>query len=75
VRNFTFRLKDEVVRGMTREQYKAASHWVRWCAWKVDKMINWSDLVLYGRSEMLCRDLVEEIKPSKAYVPDMGIPF
>ena len=64
-RHFSFKLKDDVVRGMNREQYKAASHQVRWWAWKVSQMINWdkfhkhiSDSLIYGRSEILYEDLL-----------------
>jgi len=64
-RHFTFQLKDEIVRGMNREQYKSASHMVRWWAWKISNMINWdkfhkhiSDSLLYGRSIVRYEDLL-----------------
>ena len=64
-RHFTFKLKDDVVRGMTRKQYKAASHWVRWLAWYLDGKMNWdairkhiTDAMIYGRSEYFAKDLL-----------------
>ena len=63
-RHFAFKLKDEFIRGMTREQYKAASHIVRWWAWKIGQMINWdkfnkhiSDSLLYGQSIIRYEDM------------------
>jgi len=64
-KHFTFKLKDEFVRGMTRQQYKAVTHWARWLAWNIDRKMNWDaikrhieDLAIYGRSEYCYEDLV-----------------
>ena len=64
-RRFTFRLKDEVVRGMTREQYKAASHYLRWLARYIHQKIDWgkfekrlNDTIILGRHEVFCGDLL-----------------
>ncbi len=65
-RHFTFRLKDDVIRGMNREQYKSASHWARYAAWIVSQRINWdkfhkhlADCLVYGRSEIAYEDLLK----------------
>ena len=65
-RHFTFRLKDSIVRGMTREQYYKVSHWVRYLAWKIEEQTNWtkfykhfSDLILYGNSKLCFEDLLK----------------
>lgn len=64
-RHFSFKLKNEFVQGMTREQYKFASHMVRWWGWRLDQMINWdkfnkyiSDSLVYGRSVICYEDLL-----------------
>lgn len=64
-RHFFFELKDDVVRGMTRKQYKAASHYVRWTTHFIDSKIGWDrvqdhfrDVMLYGRSEFHYEDML-----------------
>ena len=64
-RHFSFKLKDEVVRSMNREQYEAARHYVRWAARYTDFAINWDkfrericDIIVYGRSEISFEDLL-----------------
>lgn len=64
-RHFTFKLKDEFIRSMNREQYKTASHNARWFARHIDKLMNWevitkkfTDLVIYGRCEYRYEDLL-----------------
>lgn len=65
-RHFSFKLKDEVIRGMNRQQYYSAKHLVRWWAWKVDKMINWdkfqkhiTNVMLYGHGFIDGRDFIK----------------
>ena len=64
-RHFRFVLKDEFIRGMNRNQYKAASHWVRWTARFIDSRIVWDrvqdhfrDVMLYGRVEFHYEDML-----------------
>ena len=65
MRHFHLKLKDEVVRGMTRKQYYASSHYVRYVAWLTDARINWDkfyehfqDMVMFGYSKMNYRDML-----------------
>ena len=62
---FTFKLRDGAIRGMTREQYYSASHYVRYLSWKMDGMINRevfrrhiTDSLLFGYSEISVGDLM-----------------
>lgn len=58
-------LKDSVVRGMTRNEYYAASHYIRSFGRLVESKINWPlfdqkflDLALYGQSEIKYEDMI-----------------
>lgn len=64
-RHFTFQLKDEVVRGMNREQYKAVMHYLRWLARYIHQSIDWdkynqrlTDALSLGRHEVFVGDLL-----------------
>ena len=64
-RHYSFKLKDEFVRGMNRQQYKAASHWARLAARIVDSKINWDvfnrhifDTMIYGTSIIRTEDIL-----------------
>lgn len=64
-RCFSFKLKDEVVRGMNREQYKSAMHYLRWLAHYVHQSIDWdkynqrmADALVFGRHEVFVGDLL-----------------
>ncbi|KKM83800.1 hypothetical protein LCGC14_1305780 [marine sediment metagenome] len=65
MRHFRFRLKDKVIRGMTRNQYYAASHWARYCGWLMESRINWGvfdkhfqNTALYGCSKIRYLDML-----------------
>ncbi len=65
-RHFTFKLKDDIVRGMTRQQYKVATHYARLSARLIEAKINWdtvskhlADVALYGRSEICLEDMLK----------------
>ncbi len=66
-RHFAFKLKDDVVRGMTREQYYKANHWVRYAARYVEKSINWpvidrayTDTLMKGFAKFAYKELLNE---------------
>ncbi len=58
-RNFEFTIKDNYFRGMSRQQYYDAMHWLRYAVWLVSNSINWEKFhkrirhtMLYGNSEI-----------------------
>lgn len=64
-RHFTFKLKDDIIRGMNREQYYSVMHWLRYTAREVRKAINWdkfhkhiTDSFVYGNSIVCFEDLL-----------------
>lgn len=66
MKHFAYKLKDSTIRGMTREQYYKASHYVRYLAWKIDGMINWdkfhkhmTDSLAFGVSRISFEDLLK----------------
>ncbi len=66
MRCFSFKLKDEsAVRAMTRQQYKAHTHWLRFAARAVDRAINWDkvqqhvlDVMTIGSHEINYADML-----------------
>ncbi len=64
--HFRLHLSDETMRGMNRQQYKAASHYIRCICRLVDAGINWevfykhiSDTMLFGNSLIHIKDLIK----------------
>ncbi len=64
-RYFQLQLPDEVVRGMNRQQYKKASHQLRFYSWRVNARINWpavtrhlADVAIYGCSVISTEDML-----------------
>ncbi len=65
MRHIRLKLKDEVVRGMTRKQYYAASHYARSVARMAERSIDWSklskhfqDSLLYGQVVIKFKDMI-----------------
>lgn len=63
---FRLCLPDRAVRGMNRQQYKRASHWIRLCSRQLHARMNWdvifkslADVMLYGYSEIHSEDLIK----------------
>lgn len=61
-----FELRDDIVRGMNRQQYKAASRWVRFCSRICNARIDWDVVdkwfmngMIYGYSEIRYEDLIK----------------
>lgn len=50
---FRIKIKDDVVRKMTREEYERSEHYIRWCARTIRENMTLdvdNDLVVYGAS-------------------------
>lgn len=60
---FKYVLPDSILRTMSRKQYKATMHWLRFAAWRVSNAINWEqyhkrvrDTMLFGSDVIFCED-------------------
>ena len=54
MKHFRFQLRENIIRGMNRQEYKAASRWLRSCARLIEAGIDWDFVNQYLANSMIC---------------------